>query len=101
MNKNFKKWDIAVSSLGYASVFLAMTSFPLFFIEFGRFLDVGLLMSYLVLALTFLLLGKYIRKKNNLSSNHMVYFLVGLPISVFAWYAIGLLYSYIEMRKYV
>lgn len=98
MNKTL---DTIVSSIGYAAAFLLASSFPMLFIEYGRFLDFGQMLTYFLIAIIFFFLGRYIRKKNNLQPRHAVYIIIGMVVAVFAWYIIGFLSAYIEMRRYV
>jgi len=98
MNKTL---DTIVSSVAYAALFLSLSSFPMLFVEYGRFLEPIQMLIYLIIAITFFFLGSYIRKKNNLSPRHAVYIVLGIFFGIFAWYGISFLSYYIEMRRYV
>ena len=91
MNKTL---DTIISSIGYLALFLFASSISEFFVEYGRFLSWTQLLIYLMVTIVFSLIGRYIRKKNNLQPRHGVYILIGI-IAIVIWYVISFSYALI------
>ncbi|MEI6144382.1 MAG: hypothetical protein WCP91_02195 [Candidatus Berkelbacteria bacterium] len=96
-----KTLDTIVSSISYGALVLLASSFPMLFVEYGRFLDPLQMLIDLIIAVSLFFLGRYIRKKNNLQPRHAVYIILGIFVGIFAWYGISFVSYYIEMRRYV